>query len=297
MNIRTFSIIALIPALAACNGGKSTYDASGVFETTEVTVSAEGNGKIEWFKIEEGDKVNAGDTLGCLDTTQLHLTKVQLESNMKAVKSGKYDVNKQIASLQQQMTKQNRELERFTKLAAAGASGQKTVDDIEAQISVLEKQIEAQEEILQNANSGISGQTTALEAQISMIEDRIRKCVITSPLNGIILSKYAEPGELAGQGRALFKVADTDNIKIRAYVTADQLTELKLGQEMKVYADLGKKGRKEYEGKLVWIAEQAEFTPKTIQTRDERANLVYAVKIAVKNDGLIKLGMYGEVKF
>ena len=297
MNTRAFTIIALIPALAACNGGKNTYDASGVFETTEVTVSAEGNGKIEWFKIEEGDKVHAGDTLGCIDTTQLHLTKVQLESNMKAVGSGKYDVTKQIASLKQQMAKQNRELERFTKLAAAGASGQKTVDDIEAQISVLEKQIAAQEEILQNANSGISGQTTALEAQILMIEDRIRKCVITSPLDGIILSKYAEAGELAGQGRALFKVADTENIKIRAYVTADQLTELKLGQEMKVYADLGKKGRKEYAGKLIWISDQAEFTPKTIQTRDERANLVYAVKIGVKNDGLIKLGMYGEVKF
>ncbi len=297
MNTKAFTIIALIPALAACNGGKNTYDASGVFETTEVTVSAEGNGKIEWFKIEEGDKVNAGDTLGCIDTTQLHLTKVQLESNMKAIGSGKYDVTKQIASLKQQMSKQNRELERFTKLAAAGASGQKTVDDIEAQISVLEKQIAAQEEILQNANSGISGQTTALEAQILMIEDRIRKCVITSPLDGIILSKYAEAGELAGQGRALFKVADTENIKIRAYVTADQLTELKLGQEMKVYADLGKKGRKEYAGKLIWISDQAEFTPKTIQTRDERANLVYAVKIGVKNDGLIKLGMYGEVKF
>lgn len=297
MNTKAFIIIALLPALAACNGGKSAYDASGVFETTEVTVSAEGNGKIEWFKIEEGDKVNAGDTLGCIDTTQLHLTKVQLESNMKAVGSGKYDVTKQIASLKQQLAKQNRELERFTKLAAAGASGQKTVDDIEAQISVLEKQISAQEEILQNANSGISGQTTALEAQILMIEDRIRKCVITSPLDGIILSKYAEAGELAGQGRALFKVADTENIKIRAYVTADQLTELKLGQEMKVYADLGKKGRKEYAGKLIWISDQAEFTPKTIQTRDERANLVYAVKIGVKNDGLIKLGMYGEVKF
>lgn len=296
MNTKAF-IIALIPALAACNGGKSAYDASGVFETTEVTVSAEGNGKIEWFKIEEGDKVNAGDTLGCIDTTQLHLTKVQLESNMKAVGSGKYDITKQIASLKQQLAKQNRELERFTKLAAAGASGQKTVDDIEAQISVLEKQIAAQEELLQNANSGISGQTTALEAQILMIEDRIRKCVITSPLDGIILSKYAEAGELAGQGRALFKVADTENIKIRAYVTADQLTELKLGQEMKVYADLGKKGRKEYAGKLIWISDQAEFTPKTIQTRDERANLVYAVKIGVKNDGLIKLGMYGEVKF
>ncbi len=297
MNIKTFSIIALIPAVAACNGKKNTYDASGVFETTEITVSAEGNGKIEWLDIEEGCKVHTGDTLGCIDTTQLHLTKVQLESSRKAVGSGKYDVTKQIAALRQQLAKQKQERERFSKLAAAGASGQKTVEDIEAQIAILEKQIAAQEDNLNNANSGISGQTTALEAQIMMVEDRIRKCVITSPADGVILDKYAEAGELAGQGRALFKVADINNVKIRAYVTADQLTTLKIGQEVKVYADQGKKGRKEYAGTIVWISEQAEFTPKTIQTRDERANLVYAIKIAVKNDGLIKLGMYGEVKF
>lgn len=297
MNIKTFSIIALIPAVAACTGKKNTYDASGVFETTEITVSAEGNGKIEWLDIEEGCKVHAGDTLGCIDTTQLHLTKVQLESSRKAVGSGKYDVTKQIAALRQQLAKQKQERERFSKLAAAGASGQKTVEDIEAQIAILEKQIAAQEDNLNNANSGISGQTTALEAQIMMVEDRIRKCVITSPADGVILDKYAEAGELAGQGRALFKVADINNVKIRAYVTADQLTTLKIGQEVKVYADQGKKGRKEYAGTIVWISEQAEFTPKTIQTRDERANLVYAIKIAVKNDGLIKLGMYGEVKF
>ncbi len=297
MNIKTFSIIALLPAVAACNGKKNTYDASGVFETTEITVSAEGNGKIEWLDIEEGCKVHTGDTLGCIDTTQLHLTKVQLESSRKAVGSGKYDVTKQIAALRQQLAKQKQERERFSKLAAAGASGQKTVEDIEAQIAILEKQIAAQEDNLNNANSGISGQTTALEAQIMMVEDRIRKCVITSPADGVILDKYAEAGELAGQGRALFKVADINNVKIRAYVTADQLTTLKIGQEVKVYADQGKKGRKEYAGTIVWISEQAEFTPKTIQTRDERANLVYAIKIAVKNDGLIKLGMYGEVKF
>ncbi len=283
--------------VASCAERKGEYDASGVFETTEITVSAEGNGKITSFTIEEGDRVNAGDTLGCIDTVQLHLTKLQLEANIRAIGSGRYNVTNQIASLERQISKQKQELARFTKLAAAGAAGTKQTEDIQSQIDVLEKQLAAQKETLLNANSGVSGKVAALEAQVAQIDDQIRKCVIVSPADGTVLAKYAEEGELASQGRPLFKVADVDNIKLRAYITAVQLTELKLGQKMKVFADSGEKGRKEYDGTLVWISEVAEFTPKTIQTRDERANLVYPVKIAVKNDGLIKLGMYGEVKF
>ena len=297
MNTKTLTMAALVLMTASCAEKKGAYDASGVFETTEVTVSAEGNGKIMSLRINEGDQVNAGDTLGCIDTTQLYLSKLQLEANIRAVGSNRYDIRKQIASLEQQIAKQKTELARFTKLAAAGASGQKSVDDIQAQIDVLERQLAAQKETLQNANSSISGQTAALEAQVAQLEDRISKCVIISPISGTVLAKYAEPGELAATGRALFKVADTENIKLRAYIDAGQLTGLRLGQDVKVYADQGERGRKEYDGKLVWISEQAEFTPRTIQTRDERANLVYAVKIAVKNDWMIKLGMYGEVKF
>lgn len=291
------SLLVLALAVASCGKGNKAYDASGVFESTEVTISAEGNGKIMSLGIQEGDRLEAGAVVGCIDTVQLFLSKVQLEASRRAVGSGRLNISRQIAALESQIVKQRQELDRFTKLEQAGASNRKQVEDIQAQLDILERQLAAQKESLQNANSNVSGQADALEAQIAQLEDRIRKCVITSPVSGTVLAKYSEAGELAVQGRALFKVADLENIRLRAYITADQLTNIKLGQAVKVYADQGTSGRKEYAGTLVWISDKAEFTPKTIQTRDERANLVYAVKIAVKNDGLIKLGMYGEVKF
>lgn len=291
------SLLVLALAMTACGKGNKVYDASGVFESTEVTVSAEGNGKIMSLDLQEGDRLEAGAVVGCIDTVQLYLSKIQLEASRRAVGSGRLNISRQIAALESQIAKQRQELDRFTKLEQAGASNRKQVEDIQAQIDILERQLAAQKESLQNTNSNVSGQADALEAQVMQLEDKIRKCVITSPVSGTILAKYSEAGELAVQGRALFKVADLDNIRLRAYITADQLTGLKLGQSVKVFADQGTSGRKEYAGTLVWISDKAEFTPKTIQTRDERANLVYAVKIAVKNDGLIKLGMYGEVKF
>lgn len=294
----TYSLLPVLTlAVASCGKGNKAYDASGVFESTEVTISAEGNGKIMSLGIQEGDRLEAGAVVGCIDTVQLYLSKIQLEASRRAVGSGRLNISRQIAALESQIAKQRQELDRFTKLEQAGASNRKQVEDIQAQLDILERQLAAQKESLQNANSNVSGQADALEAQIAQLEDRIRKCVITSPVSGTVLAKYSEAGELAVQGRALFKVADLENIRLRAYITADQLTNIKLGQAVKVYADQGTSGRKEYAGTLVWISDKAEFTPKTIQTRDERANLVYAVKIAVKNDGLIKLGMYGEVKF
>ena len=228
---------------------------------------------------------------------QLHLSEIQLEASRRAVGSGRLDISRQIAALESQIGKQRQELDRFTKLEKAGASNRKQVEDIQAQIETLERQLAAQKESLNSSNRNVSGQADALEAQIEQIRDRIRKCVITSPVAGTVLAKYSEAGEFAALGRALFKVADIDNIRLRAYITADQLTTLKLGQQVRVFADQGSSGRKEYAGTLIWISDKAEFTPKTIQTRDERANLVYAVKIAVENDGLIKLGMYGDIKF
>lgn len=291
------SLLVLALAMTACGKGNKVYDASGVFESTEVTVSAEGNGKIMSLDLQEGDRLEAGAVVGCIDTVQLYLSKIQLEASRRAVGSGRLNISRQIAALESQIAKQRQELDRFTKLEQAGASNRKQVEDIQAQLDILERQLAAQKESLQNTNSNVSGQADALEAQVMQLEDKIRKCVITSPVSGTVLAKYSEAGELAVQGRALFKVADLDNIRLRAYITADQLTGLKLGQSVKVFADQGTSGRKEYAGTLVWISDKAEFTPKTIQTRDERANLVYAVKIAVKNDGLIKLGMYGEIKF
>ena len=290
-------MLVLALAITACGKGNKVYDASGVFESTEVTVSAEGNGKIMSLDLQEGDRLEAGAVVGCIDTVQLYLSKIQLEASRRAVGSGRLNISRQIAALESQIAKQRQELDRFTKLEQAGASNRKQVEDIQAQLDILERQLAAQKESLQNTNSNVSGQADALEAQMAQLEDRIRKCVITSPVSGTVLAKYSEAGELAVQGRALFKVADLESIRLRAYITADQLTNVKLGQAVEVYADQGTSGRKEYDGTLIWISDKAEFTPKTIQTRDERANLVYAVKIAVKNDGLIKLGMYGEVKF
>lgn len=294
---RSFAYPLLVLLAASCVEGNKAYDASGVFESTEVTVSAEGNGKILSLDIQEGDRLEAGQIVGCIDTVQLHLSEVQLEASRRAVGSGWLDISRQIAALESQIGKQRQELDRFTKLEKAGASNRKQVEDIQAQIETLERQLAAQEESLNSSNRNVSGQADALEAQIEQIRDRIRKCVITSPVAGTVLAKYSEAGEFAALGRALFKVADIDNIRLRAYITADQLTTLKLGQQVRVFADQGSSGRKEYAGTLIWISDKAEFTPKTIQTRDERANLVYAVKIAVENDRLIKLGMYGDIKF
>ena len=294
---RSFAYPLLVLLAASCVEGNKAYDASGVFESTEVTVSAEGNGKILSLDIQEGDRLEAGQIVGCIDTVQLHLSEIQMEASRRAVGSGRLDISRQIAALESQIGKQRQELDRFTKLEKAGASNRKQVEDIQAQIETLERQLAAQEESLNSSNRNVSGQADALEAQIEQIRDRIRKCVITSPVAGTVLAKYSEAGEFAALGRALFKVADIDNIRLRAYITADQLTTLKLGQQVRVFADQGSYGRKEYAGTLIWISDKAEFTPKTIQTRDERANLVYAVKIAVENDGLIKLGMYGDIKF
>lgn len=294
---RSFAYPLLVLLAASCVEGNKAYDASGVFESTEVTVSAEGNGKILSLDLQEGDRLEAGQIVGCIDTVQLHLSEVQLEASRRAVGSGRLDISRQIAALESQIGKQRQELDRFSKLEKAGASNRKQVEDIQAQIETLERQLAAQKESLNSSNRNVSGQADALEAQIEQIRDRIRKCVITSPVAGTVLAKYSEAGEFAALGRALFKVADIDNIRLRAYITADQLTTLKLGQQARVFADQGSSGRKEYAGTLIWISDKAEFTPKTIQTRDERANLVYAVKIAVENDGLIKLGMYGDIKF
>lgn len=282
--------------LASCNGSDKEYDASGVFEATETVVSAQGAGELLRFDIEEGMELKAGAELGCIDTIQLHLQKQQLSGSLKSAASRRYDVERQIASIRQQIATQRREQQRFAALVRDNAANWKQLDDIEAQIALLEKQLAAKQETLANTNSGAEGDIQSIEAQIKLLDDRIRKCVITSPVDGTVLAKYAERGELASQGKPLFKVAEISRMYLRVYVTADLLTRLKIGQTVRVFADEGESGRREYAGKVTWISDKAEFTPKTIQTRDERANLVYAVKVAVKNDGLIKCGMYGEIK-
>ena len=298
MNIAKY----LLPCLAAlllagCQEKQNPYDASGVFETTDVIVSAKSVGEIKDFNIEEGMTVGAGQRLGYIDTLQLHLKKGQLAATQSATVSRRLDESTQVAALRQQIENLKAERQRFVELVNENAGTQKTVDDIDYQIKVLEQQIAAATEQVTTANQSIGGQSASMNAQRAQLNDQISNSIITSPIDGTILTKYAHQGEYAAPGRALFKVGDINHMKLRAYVTADQLTSLKIGQKVKVFADQGTADRKQYEGEIIWISDKAEFTPKTIQTRDERANLVYAIKIAVDNDGLIKRGMYGDVKF
>ncbi|MBD8348776.1 HlyD family secretion protein [Dysgonomonas sp. HGC4] len=295
--IKALSILIISFLLVACGNKKGDYDASGIFETTEVIVSSEANGKILELNLEEGQIVNPDVPMGYIDTTQLYLKKMQLLASNQAVKSKQTDVPRQIAAIQQQIVTQKKEQARFENLVKSNAANQKQLDDINAQILYLEKQLAAQTEVLMNSNRGISEESSSMQIQVAQLNDQIVKSVIKSPIKGTILSKYAEQGELAVQGKALFKVGDIENMILRAYISASQLTQLKVGQTVQVFSDLGEADRKEYSGTIEWISDKAEFTPKTIQTRDERANLVYAVKIAVKNDGYIKRGMYGEIKF
>jgi len=280
----------------SCSNSDGDVDASGTFETTEIIVSTESMGKIMQLNVEEGQQLDVNQQIGYIDTTQLYLKKLQLLASKKALQSRRPDIQKQIAALEQQIETAKTERKRVENLVKAEASTTKQLDDANAQIKVLERQLEAAKSSLETTTNGISGDNEALQIQVEQVDDQLRKCYITSPISGVVLTKYAEQGELATPGKALFKIGDVTNMILRAYVTSDQLTQIALGQKVKVYADYGE-DRKEYEGVVSWISSKSEFTPKTIQTRDERANLVYAVKINIKNDGLLKIGMYGNVKF
>ena len=294
--MKRIAYIALLMLTASC-GKQTAFDAQGTFEATEIIVSSEANGKILHFEAEEGSLVEAGQQVGAMDSLQLHLQRKQLMAQQSALLSTRPDVKKQVAALREQIAKQKSELRRVENMLRDGAATQKQHDDINAHIRVLEGQLEATLSTLGKNTASINDNSAALEAQIAALDDRIAKCHIVSPSNGTVLVKYAEAGELATVGKPLMKIANLEKIYLRAYITAAQLTDLQLGQTVTVFADQGEEDRRSYEGKVTWIADKAEFTPKTIQTRDERANLVYAIKIAVKNDGLIKQGMYGEVKF
>ena len=289
--------VAIGLVLGACTSQEEQYDASGIFETTEVIVSAKGTGELQSFQVEEGQAVRQGEVLGWIDTLQLSLKDRQLAASLLATESKRLDEKRQVAHLRQQIENLQREKERFTTLLNAKATTAKQVDDIDYQIKVLQNQLVATQEQINSSNSSLSRQSESIQAQRAQLEDQIRNAMISSPITGTVLTKYAEQGEFAVPGKALFKVADVSQMKLRAYITADQLTQLQIGQAVAVYADRGTTDRKRYAGRVVWIADKAEFTPKTIQTRNERANLVYAVKIAVENDGFIKRGMYGEVRF
>lgn len=283
-------------ALSACGSGTPKYDATGTFETTEVLVSAEASGRLLRFDIEEGTNLEAGQNIGLIDTVQLYLKKLQLQASMKSVESQRPDFNKQIAAIKQQIATAEREKQRVENLLKAGAANQKQLDDWDAQLALLNRQLVAQKSSLQNSTTSLTEQGSSVGIQVAQVEDQLSKCYITSPISGIVLTKYAEAGELAAVGKPLFKVADMQRMYLRAYITSAQLSGVKLGQQVTVYSDYGTDEYKEYPGVVTWISDRSEFTPKTILTKDERANLVYAVKIAVENDGFLKIGMYGGLR-
>ena len=284
-----------VSLLAIACSKEAEFDAQGTFEATEVVVSSEATGRILNFDIEEGMTIVANQAVGTIDSLQLHLERKQLLAQQSALLTSRPDVKKQVASLREQIVKQKSELRRVENMLSDGAATQKQKDDIEAQIKILEGQLEATLSTLSKNTSTINDNSVALEAQIAALDDRISKCRILSPVGGTVLVKYAEAGELASVGKPLMKIADLKNIYLRAYFTSDQLVNIKLGDEVKVVADFGGEERYDYTGRVAWISPESEFTPKTIQTKDSRANLVYAVKIAVENDGRLKIGLAGEV--
>lgn len=280
----------------SCNSN-SNFDAQGTFEATEVIVSAESNGRIIDFDIQEGENVSKDSVIGAIDSVQLDLQRKQLKAQQSALLSSRPDVQKQLATLREQIEKQKRELNRVTNLLKDGVATQKQQDDIITLIKQLESQESATLSTLKNNRASIDDNVVALNAQIASLDDRIQKCKITSPIKGTILTKYAEKGEYAIIGKPLMKVANLDNIYIRAYITSSQLHDIAVGDSVDVIANFGSDERHNYKGRVMWISSESEFTPKSIQTNDSRANLVYAVKIAVKNDGRLKIGVAGEVKF
>lgn len=290
-------LCSLLALFSACGSGAPKYDATGTFETTEVLVSAEASGRLLYFDIEEGMLLKAGEEVGVVDTVQLYLKKLQLEASIKSVEEQRPDILKQVAATKEQISAAQRERNRVANLLKVGAANQKQLDDAEDQLEVLRKQLVAQNSTLSNSHQSLTWQSSSVGIQVAQVEDQLKKCHITSPITGTVLAKYAEAGELTAMGTPLFKVADTEQMYLRAYITSEQLSQVKLGQKVTVFSDYGTDEHKQYSGVVTWISDTSEFTPKTILTKNERANLVYAVKIAVHNDGLLKIGMYGGVEF
>lgn len=292
---KSLNLIAMALLITACNKTPD-YDATGIFEATTVTVSSETTGKILSLDISEGDSIKNGQTIAVIDTTMLVLQQKQLNSQKMSVENSSPDIVAQVSSLRAQIAHQRHECERLGRLLADGATTQKQYDDAQSQLKVLQAQLDALTSSLSNNRNSISDNAVALQYQQEQLEEQIEKSMVKSPLTGTVLIKYAEQGEFATPGKPICKIADLNDIYLRSYFTVSQLSDIHIGQEVIVIADFGGDKQYEYPGTITWIAQESEFTPKSIQTKDSRANLVYAVKIAVKNDGRLKLGQYGEVR-
>jgi HlyD family secretion protein len=310
---KTRNIIFLLSAaisVLSCTNHKNDYDASGTFEANETIVAAETGGVIKEFNIEEGETLEAGQRIGYIDSVQLSLRKKQLQAQIKSLLSKSPDIaaqrssfNKQAAVIQSQLNTQLREKQRIENLVKADAATPKQLDDIKGQVDALEKQLQvihsqdvAQTSLLTTQTRGLNGDVVPLKVQIEQVNDQLSKCTIINNVKGTVLAKYAEANEMTSPGKPLYKIADLSTLILRAYISGNQLSSIKINQPVTILVADANKKYKEYRGTVEWISNKAEFTPKTIQTKDERANLVYAIKIRVKNDGYLKIGMYADVK-
>ena len=306
-----FLLASIAFIMLSCGNNEKEYDATGTFEATEVTVSAKASGELKMFSVTEGESVKGNQTVGFIDSYQLRqkqdeltAAELQLDANIAATNSQQLDLQKQLASISQQIANAQYEQKRFAELVKDGAVPRKQLDDINNQIKVLQRQFEATKDQIHSNNLSLNEQARAIkaqrqgvEAQKRQLDDQINNTKILAPIAGSVLEKYVEQGEFVTVGKPLFKIANIHQMYIRAYITSMQLKNIKIGQKVKVMADYGNNQKKQYNGTIIWISNRSEFTPKTILTDDERADLVYAVKIQFRNDGYVKIGMYGEVKF
>ena len=311
MNKLIVTLIGAAAVLTACNRNAQKYDASGTFEVDEVIVSAEQSGKLLSFNVNEGQTIPMGNVVGIIDAENLSLQKEQIQASIQALHEKTSNVLPQVKLLQEQLAVQQSQLNnllhertRIENLLKQDAATGKQLDDINSQIDVLQKQMDVtrQQINVQVTNTGTQNRTVLsekkpMEKRVAQLDEQISKAQIINPVNGTVITKYAEAGEVTAAGKALYKIASLDTLTLRAYITGSQLSQLKLNQLVKVMIDSGANAYREYPGVITWISDKAEFTPKTIQTKEERANLVYAIKVRVKNDGYLKIGMYGEVVF
>lgn len=316
---------SIIIVLVSCGSSKAKYDATGTFEADEVIVSAEANGQLLKLNVEEGDTIAKDSVIGKIDPIAIELQKEQASSTVEALQQKTNDASPQVSILESQMQLQKKQIDvdetqlrvlekeqaRFQKLVAADAVPAKQLDDITGQVNVLKEkiiaaktqlkvlqsQVNAQRQLVAIQNRGILSEKKPMQKKVAQLQEQLNKTNIINPVTGTVLSKYADAGEFTSIGKPLYKIANLSVMKLRAYITGNQLAQVKLNQQVKVMVDDGNGKMRELKGSISWISDKAEFTPKTIQTKDERANLVYAIKVNVVNDGLLKIGMYGEVDF
>jgi HlyD family secretion protein len=296
-NIYLYLLISIALIIQGCQIGNDESDAYGNFEATEILISSESSGKLTNFDIEEGDLLKAGDKIGLVDTVLLYLRKKQLEAKIRSLSSKTIDIPSQINVLIERKSNLERDKKRTENLYKEGAATQKQWDDIRGELEVINSEIEANRERLKTNNVGLLSEILPLQYQIEEINDQINRALLFNPVSGTVLTKYAEENEIMSFGKPLYRIADISRIILRAYISGSQLDDIKIGQEVTVLIDKDQSDYKSYQGRVSWISDKAEFTPKIVQTKEERVNLVYAIKILVDNDGYIKIGMPGEVVF